>query len=93
MSSIYLALGALVLAAIPVIFLCRGDPKRRRAAGEPGGMPPGRRWLLVMAAIMPGLGCALLGDAAAFMLWLGGTALAGWALAASLSGEMDRAAR
>lgn len=92
MTSIYLALAALALAAIPVALLCVGDPKRRRAAGEPGGMSSGRRWLLVIATIMPGLACALLGESAAFMLWLGGIALAGWGLAAALARNEDKPA-
>ncbi|ATY32965.1 hypothetical protein [Sphingomonas psychrotolerans] len=81
--TIYLALGALFLSAIPVILLCVGDPKRRRAAGERGGAASRPRSMFVIMACIPGFACALLGDSAAFMLWLGGTALLGWAAAAS----------
>ena len=80
--TIQLALGALFLSAIPVIILCNGDPKRRRATGERGGAARLTRTILVVTACVPGFACALLGDSAAFMLWLGGIALFGWAAAA-----------
>jgi hypothetical protein len=78
-----LATIAFLVSAIPIIMLCIGDPKRRRAVGGKGdGMAPGKRRLLAAAACLPGLACALLGDPAALMMWLGGCALLGWALAA-----------
>ena len=83
--TIFLALGALFLSAIPVILLCVGDPKRRRAARERGGAASGPRSMLVGATCIPGIACALLGDSAAFMLWLGGVALLGWAAAAGFA--------
>lgn len=79
--TIVIALGALFLSAIPVVLLCIGDPKRRRAAGERGGATSRSRSMSVVTACVPGVACALLGDSAAFMLWLGGTALLGWAAA------------
>ncbi|MBY8825285.1 hypothetical protein K7G82_23480 [Sphingomonas colocasiae] len=80
---IALALAALVVSAIPILLLCIGDPKRRRTAGDKsGGMPMGKRRWLVAAACLPGFACAWLGDAPAFLMWLGGCALLGWALAA-----------
>lgn len=83
MNMFYLALTALALSAIPILVLCIGDPKRRRAAGGgEGGMASGRRRMFAAAACIPGIACALLGDAAAFLMWLGGCALVGWALAA-----------
>ena len=85
MTTVVLALLALAISAAPVFLLCLGDPKRRRTAGE-GGDPTGRnRRLLVAAACAPGLGCALLGNSAAFMLWLGGAALLGWLAASSFA--------
>lgn len=89
MTSMSLAVIALILTALPVILLCVGDPKRRRAARQDGGDALRRRRLLLAAACLPGLGCAALGDSAAFMLWLGGTVLLGWAMAAALAGRRD----
>lgn len=83
MTTVYLALVALVLSTIPIVRLCAGDPKRQRTLGARyGGMAPAQRRLLGAAACVPGLICALLGDAAAFLIWLGGCALVGWILAA-----------
>lgn len=85
----YVALSALVLSAIPILALCIGDPKRRRATGDKrGGMASGRRRLLAAVACLPGALCALSGDAAAFLMWFGGCALLGWALA--VSGSLAR---
>ncbi len=81
--TIDLALGVLLLSAIPVILLCIGDPKRRRATGERNPTASRPRAMLVVAACVPGVACALLGDSAAFMVWLGGIGLLGWAAAAS----------
>ena len=39
------------------------------------------RRLLAAAACLPGLVCALAGDASAFLIWLGGSAVAGWFVA------------
>lgn len=87
---LYLALIALALSTIPIIMLCAGDPKRRRAVGgKGGGMTSGQRRLLVAAACAPGLICALLGDAPAFLMWLGGCALLGWTLAACLPAQTN----
>lgn len=77
------ALGALALSAIPMLVLCLGDPKRRRTVGDKGsGMASSQRRLLAAAACAPGLICVILGNAAAFLMWLGGAALIGWAIAA-----------
>lgn len=85
MSMISLALVALALSTVAIVLLCLGDPKRRRAVGgKDGGMASGQRRMLVAAACVPGAFCALLGDAAAFLMWLGGCALVGWILAAYL---------
>lgn len=83
MTMFQLALIALALSVIPILALCAGDPKRRRTVGDSdGGMATGRRRLLAAIACVPGFACALLGDAAAFLMWLGGCALVGWACAA-----------
>lgn len=71
---------ALLLSAIPIILLCMGDPKRLRAADRKGGgMTPSRRRTLAALACVPGIACAIGGDAAAFFMWLGGCAMIGWA--------------
>lgn len=83
MTMFQLALIALALSAIAIVALCSGDPKRRRTVGEGnGGMAAVQRRSLALAACMPGLLCAVLGDAAAFLMWLGGCALVGWGCAA-----------
>lgn len=77
------ALGALVLTSIPMLILCLGDPKRRRTIGnQASGMPSRQRRLIAVVACIPGIICVILGDAAAFFVWLGGCGLIGWALAA-----------
>lgn len=79
---LYLALGTIVLSTFAILALCLGDPKRRRASGSgQGSMAARQRWLLVAITCIPGLACAILGDAAAFLMWLGGCALIGWSLA------------
>jgi len=86
MTTLYLALAALVFSAIAIVVLCVGDPKRLRAVGgRDGGMASGQRRLLIAVACIPGFICVLLGDAAAFLIWLGGCALIGWALATYFS--------
>lgn len=76
---------AMLATAFSTLCMARlraGDPKRLRTAGLGHGAMPGRqRRLLAAGACAPGLGCALAGDAVAFLLWLGATALAGWLLA------------
>jgi hypothetical protein len=87
------ALSALLVSAALIVLLCLGDPKRRRVAGmNAGSMSSTKRRLLVGAICLPGLACALHGDAAAFLVWLGGTVLAGWIAAACLSAITDRRA-
>lgn len=73
---------ALLLSALAIVALCIGDPKRlRTAGGKRVGMVPRHRRKLVAVACAPGLVCLLMGNTAAFLLWLGGSALFGWALA------------
>jgi hypothetical protein len=67
------------LSAFFLVLLCLGDPKRSRTSGRKGGAQGSRtRWLLVSACVSPGLAFALAGEGAAFLIWLGGTAMAGW---------------
>lgn len=77
-----LALAAIAFSTALIILLCRGDPKRRRSAGLSGdGMSATTRRLIAAMACLPGAYCAALGDAAAFLIWLGGCAAGGWLIA------------
>ncbi len=70
-------LAAAAVSAALILWLCLGDPKRRRAlriAGE--GHGTSTRRLIAAAACLPGLACAASGDAAAFLIWLGGSGAA-----------------
>lgn len=81
-----LALAAVAVSAGFVLLLCLGDPKRRRtidaiAQGDSGP----RRRAFVVAACLPGLLCVVQGDAAGFLIWLGGTGAAGWLMTLAFS--------
>ena len=85
MITVFAGLASIGVSAAIILLLCLGDPKRRRSLGRSGpAMTVARRRLLGAAACTPGLICALMGDAAAFLIWLGGCALIGWAVAAWL---------
>lgn len=89
------ALVAIALSAILIIILCVGDPKRRRAAGRTGrnagpAQSPKLRRILAAAACLPGLYCALTGDAAAFLIWLGGCGVIGWLLVLVLGARPEK---
>ncbi|MET0271323.1 MAG: hypothetical protein ABW173_12935 [Sphingomonas sp.] len=65
-----------------ILWLCIGDPKRRRAQRIAGaGQDAATRRLIAAAACLPGLACAIMGDASAFLVWLGGSGAAGWLIA------------
>lgn len=73
------ALAGMAFSAALLVLLCLGDPKRRRTLRLSGtGHTPAARRLIVVAACLPGLLCVALGDAAAFLIWLGGSGVAGW---------------
>ncbi|MET0363630.1 MAG: hypothetical protein ABW169_03155 [Sphingobium sp.] len=81
-------LAAITVSSILLLLLYRGDPKRRRSARLPGkGQSQTHRRLLTAAALVPGLICIARGDAAAFLLWLGGCAVMGWIFTVTLSGR------
>src|SRR3546814_13216049 len=66
-------LTAIALSAVPILLLCIGDPKRRRTAEKnSNGMATARRRILTVIASVPGIVCALTGDSAACLMWLGG---------------------
>ncbi|MFT3966202.1 MAG: hypothetical protein QM690_09995 [Sphingobium sp.] len=72
-------LAAIAFSAILLFLLYRGDPKRRRSARLSGkGQGQTQRRLLAALASVPGIVAIALGDAAAFFIWLGGCAVAGW---------------
>ena len=80
------ALLAIALSASLLAWLCWGDPKRRRTADVPGaGQSTRERRLLASLALLPGAVLALSGDASAFLIWMGGSAVAGWLVALSFS--------
>jgi hypothetical protein len=80
--SVAAALPAIAVSAALIVVLCVGDPKRRRVAGAAGWrLSTAARRSLAIAALVPGLLCALNGDAAGFLMWLGGCVLAGWGAA------------
>jgi hypothetical protein len=77
-----LAAAAFIVSGAAMLLLCQQDPKRLRAAGSKAkGMTAARRRALVAVTCLPGLGCAILGNSGAFVIWLGGCALFGWLLA------------
>ena len=72
-------LAAISLTLVMLALLWWSDPKRRRTARAPASAQPLplRRFYLI-AALLPGAALALQGDAAAFLLWLGSSAIGGW---------------
>jgi cobalamin synthase len=72
-------LASIAVSAALLALLCLGDPKRRRSmklSGDGQGATTRRLWTVV--SLLPGLAFVLWGDAAAFLLWLGGYAVVGW---------------
>ena len=77
-----LTLAAVAISAFCILMLCRGDPKRLRAARIKGpSHGKAMRRSLSIAACLPGLWLALRGDSPAFLVWIGGCAIVGWCLA------------
>lgn len=82
-----LTLAAIAFSTIFIILLCSGDPKRRRSARLPGaGRGKTTRRLLVALLCLPGLAFVLIGDAAAFLTWLGACAVLGWLVTIGFNG-------
>lgn len=80
------SLAATAFTTLLLLMLCLGDPKRLRAARLPGtGHSITVRRATAAAALLPGLGLALSGQAAAFLIWLGGSMAAGWIVTICLS--------
>ena len=68
---------SLALTALCLFGLARFDPKRER---DYRARRPIRalRIVLVVLCLLPGVWVALLGNAAVFVLWAGGTCVFGW---------------
>jgi hypothetical protein len=87
------ALAAIAFSSLLLLMLCLGDPKRRRAARlQDKGLGIARRRIVTAATLLPGMGLILNGDTAAFFIWLGGSAAAGWGITLCLSVK-ERSAR
>jgi hypothetical protein len=84
-------LAAVAVSAALLVLLALGDPKRRRTAGtRDGAQGTTVRRLLAVASLLPGIACIANGDAAAFLIWFGGCAVAGWFVTLALAqGWMD----
>jgi hypothetical protein len=74
----WLALAATAASAILLFLLGIGNPKRRRAAGLQGGHDKSTRYLYSVGALTPGALIPLTGNAAMWLIWFGGCAVAGW---------------
>ena len=72
---------ALAGTGAALALLGRTDPKRRRVLGRPANEGPVLRRLAVAAAVIPGAVLLGTGQGAAFLIWLGGATVAGWAVA------------
>lgn len=82
--SLFLAL-AIASSGVTILMLRYGDPKRLRLAGcAQRGDNTAKRRVLAAATLLPGVLVAFAGDSAAFLVWFGACALAGW-FAAQLS--------
>lgn len=73
---------AVAISLAIIALLWHGDPKRRRTIGlRDQADSTAKRRVLAAIALGPGLGLALLGDSAAFLVWFGACAIAGWLVA------------
>lgn len=81
-----ISVAAIAATSLLLLALCLGDPKRLRAARLPGkGHSVTIRRVTAAASLLPGIGLALAGHAAAFLIWLGGSMAAGWIVTVVLS--------
>ena len=73
---------AVAISLAIIALLWHGDPKRRRTIGlRDQADSSAKRRVLAAVALVPGLGLTLLGDSAAFLVWFGACAIAGWLVA------------
>ena len=82
---IWLTLIATAVSVSLLTLLGLGDPKRRRAAGLNGGHEKTLRRFYVAGAVVPGVLLAFTGDAAMWLIWFSGCAVAGWIVALGLA--------
>lgn len=81
-----LLIATIALSGGLLLLLALGDPKRRRtAAVKNGAQGTAVRRLLVGATLSPGAAWIASGDAAAFLIWFGGCAMAGWLVTLALA--------
>lgn len=74
-----LLVAAIATSFALIVWLWLGDPKRRRVAQLPAvAAGANLRRGLAVAALLPGIVLAGLGDSAAFLVWLGSCAMGGW---------------
>lgn len=72
-------LASIALSTGLLLILCLGDPKRRRNLRmADGAQHPTMRRVLTAFSLLPGIPYLAAGNVAAFLLWLGGYAVAGW---------------
>lgn len=76
---------ALAVSGAALLLLGVFNPKRRRTLGLDEAAS--HRTPLVVLAVIPGLALIVTAQAAAFLIWLGGVVVIGWAVAALLSGR------
>lgn len=89
-----LLLLACIASAAILVLLCMGDPKRRRSVRRAGAAQGTMaRRLLTAASLLPGMCYIVTGDPAAFLIWLGGYAVAGWLVTLFFAALSDKAAR
>lgn len=81
MSVAIYALAAIGLTTAGYAYLTIHDPKRRRAFRLGEGSPPQRKGLAWAALYLPGLALLIVDQWAAFLMWLGGAPIVGWAIA------------
>ena len=77
---------AVAISFAIIALLWHGDPKRRRTIGlrdnnRSRADGTARRRTLAAVAVVPGLALAAIGDSAAFLVWFGACAIAGWLIA------------
>lgn len=80
MTAALLGLICALASTAGLAFLAITDPKRRRGDQDPRRMI--RRWPAILLALGPGLWLAATGQGVSFLIWIGATAILGWATAA-----------
>lgn len=82
MTSLF-SLAALLVSGLALLLLGIADPKRRRVRGLSSARLP--RSFGVALALAPGVALIAAGAWAALFIWIGGTAIIGWAIALLLA--------